>query len=283
MGCSEIYCALCGCPILQKSTILQLCKEKIYKKSDIDWLKDCYSLLSNNNLYKKAIVEDCDEHFDETEYKLFSHRYRFNQILEVHKLCYNIIQDETKIKLKYSDFLNNNPRKKSMYLLDYVNYGLIEKYTTQEFIWNMQELAGNKKLREILLNPLKNKENKTRLLKIFKQFKIKPDRKGPNISATFFKNNTYLIGNDNNLWKIKNKKWTKVETITERIKFNDNTTFKKYVIPDLEKLSLIGSYNIDGYCYNISNNFIDFYGDEKKYNKYNPIFVIREYLNNRIF
>ena len=131
MGCSEIYCALCGCPILQKSTILQLCKEKIYKKSDIDWLKDCYSLLSNNNLYKKAIVEDCDEHFDETEYKYFSHRYRFNQILEVHKLCYNIIQDETGIKLKYSDFLNNNPRKKSMYLLDYVNYGLIEKYTTQ--------------------------------------------------------------------------------------------------------------------------------------------------------
>ena len=51
-------------------------------------------------------------YFDETEYKLFSHKYRFSQILEVHKLCYNIIQDETKIKLKYSDFLNNNPIKK---------------------------------------------------------------------------------------------------------------------------------------------------------------------------
>ena len=51
MGCVERYCALCGCPILQKSTILQLCKEKIYKKSDIYWLKDCYSLLSNNKLY----------------------------------------------------------------------------------------------------------------------------------------------------------------------------------------------------------------------------------------
>ena len=199
MGCSEIYCALCGCPILQKSTILQLCKEKIYKKSDIDWLKDCYSLLSNNTLYKKAIVEDCDEHFDETEYKFFSHKYRFNQILEVHKLCYNIIQDETKIKLKYSDFLNNNPRKKSMYLLDYANYGLIEKYTTQEFIWNMQELASNKKLRELLLNPLKNKENKTRLLKIFKQFKIKPDRKGTNKFAL----QIYLLTNLISLCEIK--------------------------------------------------------------------------------
>ena len=79
------------------------------------------------------------------------------------------------------------------------------------------------------------------------------------------------------------KKWTKVETITERIKFNDNTTFKKYVKPYLEKLSLIGSYNIDGYCYNISNNFIDFYEDEKQYNRYNDISVIKEYLNNRLF
>ena len=94
---------------------------------------------------------------------------------------------------------------------------------------------------------MKNKENKTRLLKIFKQFKIKPDRKGPSISATFFKNNTYLIGNDNNLWKIKNKKWKKVETIKERIKFNKN------LIPNLEKMCAIGSYNMNGICYNIIN------------------------------
>jgi hypothetical protein len=146
-----------------------------------------------------------------------------------------------------------------MYLLDYVNYGLIGKYTTQEFIWNMQELASNKKLRELLLNPLKNKENKSRLLKLFKQFKIKSDRKGPSISATLFKNNTYLIGNDNSLWKIENKRWTKVETITERIKFNKN------LIPNLEKMSAIGSYNMNGVCYNIINGgknsptFVTFY------------------------
>ena len=266
MGCSDIYCALCGCPILQKSTIVKLCKEEIYKKSDIFWLKDCYSLFSNNNLYKKAIVEDCDMYFDETEFKFFTHIYRFNQILEVHKLCYNIIHNETKIKLKYSDFINN-PSKKSNYLLDYVNYGLIEKYTTQEFIWNIEELKNNQKLREILLNPLQNKENKTRLLKIFTQFKIKSDRKGPNISAKLFKNNTYLIGNDNLLWKIKNKKWMKVETIRNRVKFNKN------LIPYLEKISPIGSYNMEGICYNISNNFIDLLGDKEKINKYNKIYL----------
>ena len=273
MGCSEIYCALCGCPILQKSIISKLCKEKIYEKPDIFWLKDCYSLLSNNNLYKKAIVEDCDMYFDETEYKFFTHIYRFNQIIEVHKLCYNIIESETKIKLKYSDFINNVPNKKRHYLLDYINYGIIEKYAKQEFISNIEELKNNEKFKQLLLNPLNYKENKTRLLKIFKQFKIKADRKGPNISATLFKNNTYLIGNDNLLWKIKNKKWTKVETITNRLKFNVNDNkFKKYIIPYLEKMNLIGSYNIDGVSYNISNNIIDLIGDKDQSIKYNKIY-----------
>ena len=127
-------------------------------------------------------------------------------------------------------------------------------------------MVGNKKLRELLLNPLKNKENKTRLLKIFKQFKIKSDRKGPSISATLFKPNTYLIGNDNLLWNIEKRKWTKVETITEKVKFNKN------LIPNLEKMSAIGSYNMNGICYNISNNFIDLFGDKKQYNKYNKIY-----------
>ena len=275
MGCSDIYCSLCGCPILQKSTILDLCKENIYKKSDIYWLKDCYSLFSNNNLYKKAIVEDCDTYFDETEYKFFKHQYRFSQIIEVHKLCYNIIEKETKIKLKYSDFFLNKKRG-TYYLLDYINYGIIKKYATQEFIWNIEELKNNIIFKQLLLNPLKYKDNKTRLLKLFKQFKIKPNRKGPNISATFFNDNTYLIGNDNFLWKINNKKWTKVDTIKNRLKINVNDNkFKKYVIPYLEKFNIIGSYNIDGICFNISNNFIDLFGDKERYNKYNKIY---EYL-----
>ena len=82
------------------------------------------------------------------------------------------------------------------------------------------------------------------MLKIFKQCKIKPDRKGPNISATLFTPNTYLIGNDNLLWKIEKGKWNKVETIKNRLKYNANDDkFKKYIIPYLEKISVIGSYN----------------------------------------
>jgi hypothetical protein len=42
------------------------------------------------------------------------------------------------------------------------------------------------------------------------------------------------------------QKMDKVETITERIKFNKN------LIPNLEKMSAIGSYNMNGICYNIS-------------------------------
>jgi len=284
MGCSDIYCSLCGIPILQKSVILELCKMKFYNKSDIYWLKDCYSLMSNNSLYKKAIVEDCDMYFDETEYKFFSHNYRFNQIIQVHKLCYEIVEKENKIKLKYSDFINNS-NKKGNYLLDYINYGNIEKYVKQEFMWNIEEFVNNEKMKQLLLNPLKNKQNKKRLLQIFKQFKIKPDRKGPNISETLFKNNTYLIGNDNYLWKIKNKKWTKIETIKNRFTYNiQDNKFNKILIQYLEKMNLIGTYNIDGICYNIlidkknkNNIIIELIGNKDEYKKYDKIY---QYLLN---
>jgi len=40
-------------------------------------------------------------------------------------------------------------------------------------------------------------------------------------------------------------------------------------------MNLIGSNNMDGICYNISNNFIDLFGDKEQYSKYNKIY---EYL-----
>ena len=62
MGCSDIYCALCGCPIINP---IELIKRKYYKKNEVNWLTDCYTLMSNNTLYKKAIVDDCNQYFDE--------------------------------------------------------------------------------------------------------------------------------------------------------------------------------------------------------------------------
>jgi hypothetical protein len=51
------------------------------------------------------------------------------------------------------------------------------------------------------------------------QLKIKKNRIGPSISATFYKNNDLLIGNDNKLWKINKKKWVKATDITEKKEF----------------------------------------------------------------
>ena len=56
MGCAERYCALCGCPILQKSTILQLCKEKIYKNQKV-YLEYLYNSKTN----RRAIIIDVFE------------------------------------------------------------------------------------------------------------------------------------------------------------------------------------------------------------------------------
>lgn len=110
------------------------------------------------------------------------------------------------------------------------------------------------------------------MLKIFKQFKIKSDRKGPSISATLFKPNTYLIGNDNSLWKIEKGKWTKVETIKTGWNIMGTMINLKIYNTVSWKISAIGSYNMNGICYNISNNFIDLFGDKKQNNKYNKIY-----------
>ena len=108
---------------------------KYYKKSDVKWLNDCITLLSNNTLIKKQIVDDCDMYFEDTIYKYFSHNYRFSQIIEVHKVCYQLILKNKNIKLKFSDFIYNINRS---YILDYINYGSIKKYHTQEFITKIE-------------------------------------------------------------------------------------------------------------------------------------------------
>ena len=38
----------------------------------------------------------------------------------------------------------------------------------------------------------------------------------PSISATYYKNNDILIGNDGKIWKINNKKWVKAVDVTSR-------------------------------------------------------------------
>ena len=38
----------------------------------------------------------------------------------------------------------------------------------------------------------------------------------PSISATYYKNNDILIGNDGKIWKINNKKWVKATDVTSR-------------------------------------------------------------------
>jgi len=275
MGCSDVYCILCGCPIMNPLNIY-----KYYKKSDVKWLNDCITLLSNNTLIKKQIVDDCDMYFEDTIYKYFSHNYRFSQIIEVHKVCYQLILKNKNIKLKFSDFIYNINRS---YILDYINYGSIQNYHTQEFITKIEQFINDNNVKDLLINPNKNIKNKERILKIFNALNIRNDRSGPNISAKLFKNNTYLIGNDNLLWEKNNNKWNKVKNFVKKFTFIiDEKKFIKNIVPILEKMKFIGYNNVDGIVYNIKFNnlqknkikvIITLRGIIENYVKYNKIFL----------
>ena len=274
MGCSDVYCILCGCPIMNPLNIY-----KYYKKSDVKWLNECITLLSNNTLIQKQIIDDCDMYFENTIYKYFSHNYRFSQIIQVHKVCYELILRNKNIKLKFSDFIYNI---NGYYILDYINYGSIKKYHTQEFIMKIEEFINDNNVKDLLINPNKNKKNEERILKIFNTLNIRNDRSCPNISAKLFRNNTYLIGNNNLLWKKNNNRWNKVENFVKKFIFIiDEKKFIKNTVPILEKMKFIGYYNDDGIVYNIDFNnlqkdkikvVITLIGIIENYVKYNKIF-----------
>jgi hypothetical protein len=49
-------------------------------------------------------------------------------------------------------------------------------------------------------------------------------------------------------------------------------------------MNLIGTYNMDGICYNISNNYIDLIGTNEESKKYNKIFqyLCNEFIKSNI-
>lgn len=245
MGFSEIYCPLCGCPIIDSTHLT-----KYYKKSDISWLNDCFSLFSNNTISAKKITDGDEYFFDTTIYKYFSFEYNFKQVIEIHKRCYYLFEKEKDVQLKYSDFYCSIDKT---YLCNNIDYGIDRKYLgIQEFNWIIDDYVKDEKLKITLEDPTKNIKSKKRILKIFNQFKIKPDRKGPSVSASLFEKHTYLIGNNNKLWKKVNNKWKEVEeTLEESIILSmDENKLKKYVIPILEKYLFIGKSNMNGLSFN---------------------------------
>lgn len=224
MGCFDIFCALCGAPPHD----LRMYEETITYKNLEKWLTDGVILLPNGDVRYNCEETMCINNFQENNdgeiyryygtvfnYEIFDKKFYFGceglYGIFVHADCYKCANKKVGFNLRYCDFpcVIENISKHSYGINCFnVNYGGIEKYWMQDFDAN--KLIDDKNT-YMVQSPLKNTKNAKRIYSVLNQLKIKKKegRKAPNVSATFFKDGDIKLGNDHDLYVIKNGKWIK--------------------------------------------------------------------------
>ena len=201
-----------------------------------DWLKKIVAI-TPKGLVDNIIVEDNSylDFFDNNgnqynPYWVTDETYKQKPYI-MHRSCYQLLK-KNGYDMNYKSFLDvDNPEKlkiKNKKNRDFnenielnkfnIDYGVINKYMNEyKIILNYVVHIYDKYLLE---DPLKNKKNATRILKlkisIQKIQNNEVKRKGPTDSATIFDIGTTKIGNDKNMWMIvKNKngvkKWQRIK------------------------------------------------------------------------
>jgi hypothetical protein len=186
----------------------------------------CALLLNSNNVVFDTEEIACNTNFyDKKKKQNFTSLLYFpKSFIVVHTDCWKFCKKELGLLLKYSDFPFHKISPNFYFAIDVVNYKPIMNYWEQSF-----------KVDEYLESPTKNAFLAKFIKNTISQLKIKKDRIGnykfviikslisqseikdlPSISATYYKNNDLLIGNDGKIWKINNKKWVKAADITSR-------------------------------------------------------------------
>lgn len=186
MGCWDVYCTLCGCPLnsseIEAEDILEynpeLTKEQIKEISKISqqrWLKRCTLICKDGRVLKNFEEVGCGNYFrkigdemgDEFEVTpgpdpefYGGDEYGITGIV-VHSACYRLIQREKGISLKYYDFVERYVKYKN-YLCSGENYDL-GPFQRQDFDF-VQAFLYNKNL---LKSPSFNKIKANNVLKIF--------------------------------------------------------------------------------------------------------------------
>jgi len=259
MGCYDIFCIVCGCPyyVLFDGTIFT---EEKYKKIT-NWMKKAVLLTASGDTIFGSKEVDCNIVFeaqDKVKYEIYTIYAPIKYLTYsyfVHEDCYKYVYKKTGKKIRYDMFVAS---KKGLKQIN-IDYGKIEKYWSQDFKF---EKMIEEKNEYILNSPLQgDKKNNNRINKIINQYKLKKDRKGPEISASLCKENEIRIGNDGKLWIKKMDKWKKMseEIIKYTIKYE-----KKYE-NILRKMSQICESSKKPIFYKVmpKKNIIEFIGDEK--------------------
>jgi hypothetical protein len=225
MGWSTNYCSLCGLP-LNINKIYNFNDEKYYKLPK--WIYTCTILFYNNNN-----LHNVNWSLKYEKYNPILTNNKTYGFIVIHCDCWKYIDKEKNIKLRYSDFpfvekfySHNNYN----FFVFNINYNPIFNYQGQDFEYEKYINDGYS-----INSPLKeNKILKKFIINIFNKLNIKSDRIGPRVSATLYKNNDLLIGSDNNIWKISNKKWIKATDI--------KTYTFSYIIVNKELLKNLDKY-----------------------------------------
>lgn len=177
------------------------------------WLNKCTFLSANNKIIHGCKNTSWNVEFTDKNYNTHMHSTFYydgdDYGVFVHTDCWKFIKQQYGISLTYSNLpIRCDPY--SYKIFDFVNYGQIEKYWGQDI--NIIKIIGDSN-DELCNSPLKSKLVANNIKKVFSKLKIKndPSRKGPIVSATFYKSGTYRVGNNGNIWTIKTGKWNELK------------------------------------------------------------------------
>jgi hypothetical protein len=181
------------------------------------WMNNITFLTLDNKIIHKCIIENCTIQFEDSKDNKYIHTDKQNLYnnygIFIHTDCWNYVKSEYKISLNFSYLPIISPIFESYYknkpLFNNIKY-IPSKYWIQDYNFILAIIENP----ELLFSP-KNTKSLTRkqIKKVISSMKIRLDknRKSPISSASFYKEGTYKIGLDNNIWYIKNGKWNKID------------------------------------------------------------------------
>jgi hypothetical protein len=231
MGCWDVFCPLCGIPLID---VVERIKEYNYLKKPVkiprsNWSDKCTILLPGKKAKHGFQEINCNITFynkkTNEEYDVDVALYGDSMPgIVLHTDCWKTAKNMNHT-LSFDDFNLKKTKQNTYiwnhYMFTYLNYKEVSKYHRQDF--DLELLCKNPKNLYLLYSPLlSNKssiQNKKRIVKnINKLFKNKPKyRPSPSQSATVFKQDFKMAGNDGNMYIVdvttKNiKRWVLVKS-----------------------------------------------------------------------
>lgn len=207
-----------------------------YINKHTKWLNKCTFLTADNRVVHGCEEVACNITFQDKKNNTYTHSSNYDEYSNmygvfVHTDCWKFVKNEYNIKLNYS-YLPIIEKYIYNKINNIINYGPIEKYWDQDFSFIGAIADSND---ELCSSPLKSKLVAKNIKKVISKLKIRndPDRKGPHVSATFYKNGLYKVGINGNIWFAKNNKWMEMKDTIKYEVTSYNKIKKKVYIGDV--------------------------------------------------